>query len=366
MRVIVIDEGWASFQQLAIRLQRDGVDVTFINMHPSQWSQRATRRIFRHSCDGSSGGLAAALVDAGMSDADDIICSEETLRGVLHVGEELGLPEPMLQELKRRLSWADKWLCSQRLSSAGIPVPKTCGEDETPEDAVRLLGLPVVIKRTVGAGGSGVAVAKSVEMASQASTAAREARQHFYYEEFMSGRSENYVVARSQAAGLLAEGAYEDSSYSERRFGPATSMRTIAPDDLFRLGRSVVNLADARGLANVEVMRGRDGDLRVIDVNLRPWGTCMTLRRAGVKFERHYVAALGGLPRSSGRVGVVQPGVRAEIFPTVAFARAEVAPFAAVRCVLRHLWPTVRDYGPVYAAAVAMQVGRAAWRSWRS
>jgi len=87
------------------------------------------------------------------------------------------------------------------------------------------------------------------------------------------------------------------------------------------------------GLVNVNLIKDAGGQAFVHDVNLRPWGTLMALRGAGVDFTHDYLAVLG-LATASSADGALAIGGQFDVFPTAALGIAETDLLAALALLL--------------------------------
>jgi hypothetical protein len=106
----------------------------------------------------------------------------------------------------------------------------------------------------------------------------------------------------------------------------------------------------------------------VHDINLRPWGTVVALRRAGVDFADDYVRIHSGdLTGESGNV--VRPGEQVDVFPSAVLGRATTSIPAAfvlwARLLPRYLRWTGLGYVLAESVRSALIIVRDRWRARR-
>src|SRR5262249_21945723 len=158
-----------------------------------------------------------------------------------------------------------------------------------------------------------------VSSAAEAAAAMEAVRVHGggLYEAYLSGESLSYGASFGPDGRVQHEAAYLTRRVGhEERLPPD---RIIVVDDTATLetGRAVVSALGGSGLVNVNMIKDSDGVPFVHDVNLRPWGTLMALRGAGVDFTRDYLALLG-LAAASSSEGALAIGGQFDVFPGAA------------------------------------------------
>ena len=154
------------------------------------------------------------------------------------------------------------------------------------------------------------------------------------YEEHIVGRTTSY--AASYAAGGLVhhDGVYRTDRIGHDDIAPPDQVHTIVNPEHLATGRAVLAAIGGSGLLNLNLLEDDSGRGWVHDLNLRPWGTVIALREAGVDFADDYLRIHRGLgPRRED--GSLPAGVEAQIFPSAVLGAANRSLLAALRLYLR-------------------------------
>ncbi len=156
----------------------------------------------------------------------------------------------------------DKWDTACALKKAGVAVPSSAiGDPDAPE--VRALGFPVVSRPRVGRGGRGVVVHDRAGTAPAAANAV--------WQEFMPGAEYDVLmVAHPEAPReIMAAEVFEKTVLRDGRVGNALEVVRANAPDVARLAREAVAALGLSGPMDIDIRRGADGHLRVLEINAR-------------------------------------------------------------------------------------------------
>jgi predicted ATP-grasp superfamily ATP-dependent carboligase len=189
----------------------------------------------------------------------------------------------------------DKRLTTRLASELGIAVPRTAliSERDQIEEAIRVVGLPAVLKpcsseMVTTSGKVRATAAPSYARTRDEFVAACDAMRRRCHaiiaQEFVSGRGEGYFA-------LMREGAPR-AEFAHRRIrdvrptGSGSAVRESAlPDEgLRRAGLTILRALNWHGVAMVEFLRRPDGALVFIEVNGRFWNSLPLAIYAGADF----------------------------------------------------------------------------------
>lgn len=259
------------------------------------------------------------------------------------------LPAPTAHAVEVRSAWMDKLVAARRLRAEGIPVPDSFdGAEIDPEDAVRRLGSPVVIKRKVGAGGHGMFLAERRADFERAWKETDGGAAALVYERFHRGRILQYAAVVGPD-GVEQEAVLESRRSPSGRNGPSVGFTTVDDAAMTSLGRRVVDTVGVAGLINIDVIRDDSGIDRVVDVNPRCWHSLVALRSAGVDFAEGYLHAMGLRPDPPA-TRRPRPDVRVSALPD-ARATGRLNPVGAMMFFVLRSWRYLAWLGPRYFLA---------------
>jgi biotin carboxylase len=323
---VFVGPGLTSFEQLAAGAGRRGVATAWVG-YPYPWLRRVRAHAFvpRVASASDVQGLTTQLRRLGSHRIVDIQASEYVLTDVVAAARAAGVTDALLAELERRLRLSDKLVMSRRLAQRGVLVPPALDAIAHPaQEAVERLGTPLVVKGRVGNGGSSVRIVGS---AAEAAAAALEVgvQGGAFYEQYVEGETVSYSASYLADGRVLHDAVYVTERISARRTGPPDRIRTVAEPAVAAAGRRVVGALGGAGLVNVNLITDAAGRAWVHDVNLRPWGTLLALREAGVDFAADYLHVLGLAGRDPDAAEVVV-GRTCDVFPSAALAVAEAHP----------------------------------------
>lgn len=361
--VMIVDTGWDSYEQLAQALHRRGFDVRFVGFGFSK-AARLRRKLGAPWADevADVDELRAYLRARVTPDLVDVITPEHLLGITEATLEECPAASPALRErLKTRLAWTDKYETAQRLLAAGVPCPPvTPVADVVPGD----LTYPVIVKGRVGAGGTAVRVVEDAASLA-AAVATLPDPTGAYVERFISGRNVGYIGASSPGGTIVQECTYETTREDADSVGAPTGARSLDAPELRELGRRVLESLGSSSFVNVEAIEDAAGDYWAIDINVRPMGTFMAWRQAGVPFEDGYLAKLFGWPDDR-PTEIVPPGRTVDVFPQSSRAIALVSPTRAVRHFAHWAPRYSRFLGWRYVASAAIVLLGQIVRVWKA
>jgi hypothetical protein len=332
--IVFVGPGLTSFEQLAACTGRLGVDTAWIGYPYSRVRRWRTRLFVPHvSTAHDPRSLATELRRLGPDRIIDIQASEYVLADVVMAAREAPVAAPVLEALERRLALSDKLVMSGLLSECGVPVPHAIdGALVSADEAAARLGLPLVVKGRVANGGSSVRIVSS---AAEAATAMQAVQGYGggIYEAHLAGESLSYGASFGPDGQVMHEAAYLTRRLGHQERLPPDRIVIVNDPATLASGRAVVAALGGSGLVNVNLIKDAGGQAFVHDVNLRPWGTLMALRGAGVDFTHDYLAVLG-LATASSADGALAIGGQFDVFPTAALGIAETDLLAALALLL--------------------------------
>ncbi|MCE1179121.1 MAG: hypothetical protein LWW86_08870 [Micrococcales bacterium] len=336
--IVIIHGGfYQSFDQLAVGLRRAGVRVVAVRDVNQPIVRLRGRLLFDDNVivpAYTADALRPTLERLGDSIVD-VISPEMELDAVIAAGEDVLRPD-LLEHLRWRQRWAAKWEAGRVLREQGI---------RTPEELPLPVGddadfSPCIVKARIGLGGIGVRVARTPEEAN-AAAAELSASGKVYAERLMPGTPLCYCAAWGPE-GITHEAAYARADTDGDSLGPAPAVRTLGDERLLEVGRAAIAALGGRGVANIEMMD--DGELAVIDVNVRPWHSIVALDQAGVDFTDGYLRSLGLAGTGDAASQRSRPDVLVPVFPQSALAPGRRGgPIAALA---RDGWSQRRTLGP--------------------
>lgn len=267
----------------------------------------------------------------------------------------------------RAAAWQRDVLRNKRLQlelarAAGVLCPdyRTVHDGATIADAVRALGVPVVVKGVAGAGGQTVRIAGSALDA--------EAR----WREMPGGGEPAFLQRYVHGATYLVGGLFDDGVplrvYAAEKTemhppltGPSVRLRTVDDEALVAAALAVFRALRWSGVASADFVRGADGRFYFLEVNPRPWGAVAAAAAAGVDLFTPLAALLAG------RVPDAQLGWRAGVdralFPQHLEARAQGGTVLA----LARAVADVRGWraAPWHNPGLVLHLSRWLWWTWR-
>ncbi len=301
---IAYSEPWQAALQWGAALRRRGLTVRRCTVAPIRRGQRARQRGESLCFDQTltllrDDGRQVTVVDPELvvAEAIDVQLTERVLTAMLATSawqerDDLhhvppGVDQRLLCDKGRLLAWA---------RTAGVPVP-----GEWPVDVVPDV-FPVIAKPAVGYGGVGVVVCED-EAALRAARADM-ADRPFVVQEFLPGRQVN-VGGVALNGHVLLSAAYEPLPARNNPCGPPVAMRIVDNAQALHVAATAVGGLQYTGPFCADLVAGADGDLRLVDLNARVFGSWTGLQRAGADVLGAYVhtLGLGPMPTSAPRIG---------------------------------------------------------------
>jgi ATP-grasp domain len=337
-----------TFAQLASVLRRHGFRTIHVSTARPLWINRLISRLIYHrsifvTAD-EFGGLCAML--AG-EDVYDIQHTEYVLE-FLARGDAVKLPNGVGERLSQRADLLDKFALGELCRREGVPVPeKLAAQEVSAEQAIAAFGLPLVVKAKVGAYGRGVRVAHTRE-AVEAALRDLGTAESVFFERFIEGDYLDY----SAVAG--ADGPVQEvvtRTVAAVGTAPPSAIETVDDPALLAIGRHAVQALNLTGFIHIDAVRDAQGRYWLMDVNLRTWGSMVSLRRAGIDFAEGYLSSLGLRDQAPTRaIGI--PAVTLTTFSGVVDEQAARGSFAGtISAYARNAGPYIRQLGLRYGVA---------------
>ena len=285
---------------------------------PSNRGMARHSRLVRHIIDlrgaHSADEVVGRLLDFGASfpdrpvifyqaDADLLMLSRN--RSLLAERFRFLLAKPdLIETISNKLLWAG---LAQRLD---LPVPAAVTFDQEHASDLRF---PVVIKPAVHEAGAGVGTSrleKAYAIESRAELAElfpdlADLPRGLVAQEMIRGPEssiESYHVYVDAGGNVAAEFTGRKIRTLPRRFGTTTALEVVDLPDVRALGRRIVELMEFVGVAKLDIKRGPDGRLWLLEVNARftLWNNAGAA--AGVNIPAIVWADLTGRPRPLARL----------------------------------------------------------------
>lgn len=201
------------------------------------------------------------------------------------------LPEPSSFETAN-----NKWTLSQFLKENRIPGPPSVLVDFSDrfEEKLRDLDFPVLLKPVTSRDGDGIErfETSSDLMRYLDRQQPEEVRERFVVQGFLSGPDVDLNFLSSNGR-ILASTIQQAIIPNTKKYAAAGAIRFIKNDSFFSVAQKLVEGLGWSGYANVDTICDKDGDLRIVDINARFWGSVRGSLAAGVSFP--YLACLAAL-----------------------------------------------------------------------
>jgi len=349
--IFLDDDGWASFDQVAVMLRARGIRTVRAILTPAARADKLLRephlrwladRLFYDELIELRAASGRARLDALLASGAvaDVIVTEPALLG-------LGLTTPLGKALTAgSLAFQgtppevmlDKFAVNVALQGAGVGCPRQRPAQSTsPELAAAQLGLPVVIKHPVGAGGDRVRVAACVaEIARFVAELGGDA-EPLFYQEHVTGKVAVYGAVVGDRGPIIEHGfRIETQQYA---CGPAALTRLYDHPQLLAAGRRASEIFGPRGFVSFGFIEAEDGRFLHIDPNIRPWGMIAAPLPLGIDFAAAYADFIRNIEPSR-RPSPADGGRTLPIYPHRLFEAA--------------LKGSVREYAASVAGLVAL------------
>lgn len=304
--IFVDDWGWTSFDQVAAGLRhRRWRTIRLTSKRPGTGDLpdlRIADRLFYDDCWSldapANQGRVFKLLASGR--VVDVIAAEQAL-------DDLGLETPIGRALTNHsLGFAgtppeqalDKFWVNEVLASGGIDTPRQAWAAElSPEEAARRFGLPLVIKKPIGAAGYQVRIATTVaEIATQLG-ALGGAQAPLFYQEHIHGRELLYCAVAGPRGPLVQHAFVVARRVFDR--GPTALAALYDRPTVLAAGARATEVLAPQGFLQLCFIEAPDGRVFHIDANLRPWGMLAATLQLGIDFIDAYVRLIGGAEEPS-------------------------------------------------------------------
>jgi D-aspartate ligase len=193
----------------------------------------------------------------------------------------------------------DKTVLPSFARQHGVPVPPflVFPDDLAESDAVSRLTFPVLVKPPSMAGGKGIqafATATAlIDYLHQRAGAA--SAQRLLLQTYLPGEDLGLNVL-CRDGRILAYTIQQNPICAAVPFGPAAGIRFVHDPRALEIGQKLLSALRYSGLANIDLRRcASTGEIYVLEMNPRLWGTSMGSTLAGVNFP--YLACLVALGR---------------------------------------------------------------------
>jgi hypothetical protein len=293
------DQGWDSFEQVAVGMRRRGIRaIRLVTGPPARFQRLLAEPHLRWLADrlfydelihiGSEEGRARlqALLDTGV--VADVIANEPALL-------ELGLDAPLCRALTSRAlafhgtppqTLLDKFAVNEALKAVGVATPRQIRvRGATPAQAAARLGLPLWIKHPVGASGERVRGARSLADIARGLHDLGE-DEDLFYQEHVPGKVVVYGAVVGAGGPIMEHGFRIERA--QREGGPAAEATLYDEPALLAAGRRATALFGPRGFVSFGFVEAPDGRMLHIDANIRPWGMISAPLSLGLDFARAY------------------------------------------------------------------------------
>ena len=179
----------------------------------------------------------------------------------------------------------DKGRFSEFLSARGLPQPRTVvhrrGDPLPPIPPD--FAFPALVKPARGEYGRGIR--RSETLAELERTLQEEGEDaSFVVQEFVEGVDFDCSILALDGR-LLAWTMQEETKADERAFAPAAAIRFVEDGPTLAMIERLVAALEWSGLAHIDMRRSRrTGEVLLLEVNARPWGSLLGSVEAGVNF----------------------------------------------------------------------------------
>ncbi|MGD9793167.1 MAG: hypothetical protein AB7V43_06775 [Acidimicrobiia bacterium] len=322
--IVIDDEDWDSYVQLASGMRRRGYTVKLIgSSRRSRRERMRDRVVFNDTAYAITPGTdptptLLTAIDA-MGPAIDILCNDAMAfaLGASDRAAQLPLharvrPPHHIQDL------FDKLTTARLARAAGLDVPEFHPiDDDTIDEAVAVVGFPAVVKVRTSAGGVGVAkVADRDDVVDAVAKLGGGKRDCLMLQSFATGVRHNMSAAVRDGVPLQLVGYYSYASEADP-FGPTRTGLTDSPPELLERGRNLLASVGYRGLCGIDSIETVSGDGTVtwwfLEINPRVWGSFESFNAAGLDFLDGYAALLS--PAATPAVTTAPDGVELRVVP---------------------------------------------------
>jgi hypothetical protein len=259
----------------------------------------------------------------------------------------------------------DKFEVNETLKRSGVRIPPQLRADAvSPRQAAETLGLPLVVKARVGAAGTGVRVAATVDEIERALARLSGGDPgRAFYQKHIEGEMVMYDVVSGETHPLIEHGIMVADV--QWKLGPSARVRLFDDPDLISAGRLAVRTLGCRGFAEIGFLRDAMGALWHVDANCRPWGNMISLLSIGIDFADAYTSLVLGKAYAPPRGRAPPaPGEEVSVLPFALYQAAshgslgEIWSHAAAFAIICRRGPGARYAAPIAAKVTAILIAR--------
>jgi glutathione synthase/RimK-type ligase-like ATP-grasp enzyme len=295
-RVLMLDEAFVSGTVTALGLRDAGCDVYVLSAAGGRGRSHSpglTCELLPRGVD----RVAGRVRELTSSGAVDVVypVTEPMQRLAWNAVESWRAPVfPAVSDAQRSL-FGNKRRMSAAVAATGVSVP---AEHDASTDAdvslgVQALGLPVVVKGSVGRGGTATVIARSEAEALSAPRRLRTQVPEVFLQQWIDGPT--YLVGGVFDAGsALRLYAARKTVQHPPRTGPAAELLSVHEESLIESARRAFGAARVTGIASADFVRDAAGRFHFLELNPRPWGSMAAAAAAGVDLFTPLVALLRG------------------------------------------------------------------------
>jgi hypothetical protein len=374
--LLVDDEGWASFDQVAAALKRRGVRVIRVILcEPARFRRVLHEPHLRWIADrlfydevislNAAGGRRRLAELASSGEIADVIIAEPTLfrigvqseHGRMLMANSLAFRSPLGAGL------LDKFEVNEALAADGVPVPIQISGQCSPSEAVARLGLPLILKNPTGAAGYGVRIVRTLaELDPELESLRRHLQQEPFYQQYVEGSVVMYAAVLGKGGEPLIEHGFKVERV-QSRFGPSAAVSLHRRKELIDLGRRTAALLQSEGFAEFGFLETPDGRLLHMDANLRVWGYVLAPLKLGIDYLDAYVALLRRETWAARTPSAAPPPDALTVYPYALFEAVSSAGLSDIVANAAHFFKLC--HAPLGSLYCAQGLGQAALLSRR-
>ena len=175
----------------------------------------------------------------------------------------------------------DKLRLANLAQDAGLPVPPFAPLAELAESDAQGLSFPVLLKPRCGYGGSGI-VRVETQRALEEQLLGMTTMQNYFAQTVIEGQDLSCGVF-CRDGEVLASVPYVPLA-REGHFGRFTSIETVDDPDVEQIVGRLMKALRWNGIANIDLIRSRQGDTYILEVNPRCWANMAAVIPLGLDF----------------------------------------------------------------------------------
>jgi hypothetical protein len=354
--VVFVDHiRWGVFTQVAAAVRRSGGRAVRVTIQPPDWRNRLIDRLAYTRAIYLDGPDALATLGSLLAE-DNVVDVQftEYIAEPLGRGDVADLPGTVGPTVAAHSALLDKFVVGELATERGVRNPAKLAADRVSlEEAIEALGLPLVVKARIGAGGDMVRIARSAADAQRALSEFSPDLSDLFFEQMIDGEVVGYSAAVSGDGAMLDAATYvvERAAGST---GAPEMIQIIDEPEVLALGRHTIEKLGLTGLVQMDIIRDGQGRAWLLDLNLRAWGSMFSTKAIGLDFAAAYLYNVG-IRTEQPPQPTAQTGTTVAVFPRV--VDVEIARHSAVgtvRVFLTHSFRYLRWLGFRYWSAQLM------------